>query len=309
MLLYVDQNIFESPAQVIVNTVNTVGVMGKGIAKDYKKFYPEMFKEYQHFCEIGALDIGKLWLYKTSNKWILNFPTKKHWRNPSKSEYIELGLKKFVSTYKEKNIKSISFPQLGVGNGGLDWEKQVKPLMEKYLADLPIDVFIHLYSKNVKPEFQEPEKMKLWLNSNPINLSFIEVKEDIERILQKERFGTIDINGKKVRVTFFKEKEIEIADTDFISFCYVDTKETKNVYVYEIFDLWNILRDSGFITTRDLNRDKLSKYKEIFSLLNLLPYIKLTYAREPNTRDDEIILSIDPFGMPSYGLERTEEII
>lgn len=159
MIRYVEQNIFESPAQVIVNTVNTVVVMGKGIAKDFKKYYPEMFKEYQRYCEIGALEVGKLWLYKTPNKWVLNFPTKKHWRNPSRLDYIEFGLKKFVDTYKEKGIKSISFPQLGVGNGGLNWELQVKPLMEKYLANLPIDIFIHLYSnKNSKLEYEDQKQ-------------------------------------------------------------------------------------------------------------------------------------------------------
>lgn len=76
MITYVKMNIFESPAQVIVNTVNTVGVMGKGIAKQYKTLYPEMFKEYQKFCEAKLLDVGKLWIYKTENKWVLNFPTK-----------------------------------------------------------------------------------------------------------------------------------------------------------------------------------------------------------------------------------------
>lgn len=144
MITYVKMNIFESPAQVIVNTVNTVGVMGKGIAKQYKTFYPEMFKEYQKFCEAKLLEVGKLWIYKTENKWILNFPTKKHWRNPSKIEYIEEGLQKFVDTYKEKGIRSISFPPLGCGNGGLNWENEVKPLMEKYLKDIDIDVFIHV---------------------------------------------------------------------------------------------------------------------------------------------------------------------
>lgn len=128
MLVYVNQDIFKSPAQVLVNTVNTVGVMGKGIAKRYKEVYPEMYNQYRDLCENNLLQIGKLWLYKTDTKWVLNFPTKKHWRNPSKLEYIESGLQKFVSTYEEKKITSISFPQLGVGNGGLDWEKQVKPL-------------------------------------------------------------------------------------------------------------------------------------------------------------------------------------
>lgn len=146
MLRYVATDLFESPAQVLVNTVNTVGVMGKGIAKEFASIYPEMYKEYRALCEKHMFDVDQLWLYKTSHKWVLNFPTKKHWRSPSKVEYIEAGLKKFVDAYAQKGITSISFPLLGCGSGGLDFESQVQPIMETYLKPLPIDVFIHLPS-------------------------------------------------------------------------------------------------------------------------------------------------------------------
>ena len=144
MLRYVTLNIFESPAQTLANTVNTVGIMGKGIAADYKKRYPEMFHRYAEFCANGMLTTGRLYLYRSPNKWVLNFPTKRHWRNPSKVEYIEDGLKKFVATWAEYGITSISFPQLGTGNGGLDWKKDVQPLMERYLKDLPLPIYIHV---------------------------------------------------------------------------------------------------------------------------------------------------------------------
>ena len=78
MITYIACDLFKSPARVLVNTVNTVGVMGKGIAKDFKQVYPEMFSQYQRICEKGSFDIGTLWLYKTPNKWVLNFPTKRH---------------------------------------------------------------------------------------------------------------------------------------------------------------------------------------------------------------------------------------
>lgn len=120
--------------------------MGKGLTKDFKAIYPEMFWEYQKLCKEKKLTIGTLWLYKAPNKWILNFPTKTTWRLPSRVEYIESGLKTFVNGYYAKHgITSIAFPPLGCGNGGLDWEDQVRPLMEKYLDNLPIDIFVHLY--------------------------------------------------------------------------------------------------------------------------------------------------------------------
>jgi len=145
MIIYIQENLFTSQAKVLVNPVNTVGVMGKGIAKKFKDLYPDMFKEYKEYCERGQLDIGKLWLCKTSDKWVLNFPTKKHWRNKSKVAYLEAGLQKFVETYAELGITSVAFPMLGCGNGGLDWENQVQPLMEQYLSDLPINVYIHVW--------------------------------------------------------------------------------------------------------------------------------------------------------------------
>jgi O-acetyl-ADP-ribose deacetylase (regulator of RNase III) len=157
MLNYVITNIFDSPAQTLVNTVNTVGVMGKGVAAEFKRRYPEMFRRYRDLCEEGQIDIGKLYLYRTPNKWVLNFPTKKHWRYPSKIEYIELGLQKFVETYTELGITSISFPQLGCGNGGLPW-KTVLPVMEKYLKGLPISTYIHLVRQRDQfvPEHLDP---------------------------------------------------------------------------------------------------------------------------------------------------------
>lgn len=142
MIIYLPGDILSSRAQVIVNPVNTVGVMGSGLAKAYKDKFPEMFNVYKYLCDNGKLKIGTLWIYKTKYQWILNFPTKEHWRGESKLEYIEAGLQKFVNTYKERKIFSIAFPKLGCGLGGLAWD-DVKPLMEHYLNPLPIEVYIY----------------------------------------------------------------------------------------------------------------------------------------------------------------------
>lgn len=158
MIIYTDENLFLSPAQTLVNTVNTVGVMGKGIAKEFKKYYPLMYEKYRVLSKSNRLDIGQLMLSKDEpvlyrkkeigkyrRRWVLNFPTKRHWRNKSKIEYIDAGLAKFVKEYKHKNIESVSFPPLGVGNGGLKWN-DVKKLMVHYLSQVDIPVYIHLYN-------------------------------------------------------------------------------------------------------------------------------------------------------------------
>lgn len=142
MLTIIKGNVFESEAQTIVNTVNCLGVMGKGIALEYKKRYPEMFIKYKQLCDKKLFNIGQLWLYKTENKWILNFPTKLDWRNKTEIEYLELGLKKFVNEYKIKGITSIGFPLLGANNGGIDPKVSLN-IMCKYLQECEIPVYIY----------------------------------------------------------------------------------------------------------------------------------------------------------------------
>ena len=143
MLTYVTTSLFDSPAQTLVNAVNTVGVMGKGVAAEFKKRYPTMYETYRRSCKEGTLTVGKLQLHRSADKWILNFPTKEHWRSPSKLEWIELGLKKFAATYQTQGITSTAFPMLGCGSGQLDWE-EVRPLMESHLSPLSISVFVHI---------------------------------------------------------------------------------------------------------------------------------------------------------------------
>lgn len=156
--------------QTIVNTVNCEGVMGKGIALVYKLFFPDMFTRYAELCKDGELTIGKLWLYKPSQEnkpwvkdgqpWVLNFPTKTFWRAPSKLEFIEKGLQKFVETYKERGITSIAFPMLGTANGQLDPDL-VLELLKSYLSQCDIPIMIYMYSSEVPDLYCELFK-KIW---------------------------------------------------------------------------------------------------------------------------------------------------
>lgn len=136
-------NIFESKAQTLVNTVNCMGVMGKGLALEFKIKYPEMFTAYEKICKQGMLNIGKLWIYKAENRWILNFPTKYDWRKPSQEYYLELGLEKFIETYQQRGITSVAFPLLGASNGGLLPERSLE-IMTYYLEKCEIPVTIYL---------------------------------------------------------------------------------------------------------------------------------------------------------------------
>jgi len=180
MITYVLGDIFISPATVLINTVNTVGVMGKGIAKDFKTYFPEMFDAYQKLCKSGEFTIGSLFYFRAPHKSILNFPTKRHWKQKSRIEDIEAGLAAFVAKYEQYSIQSIAFPQLGCGNGELDWEQQIQPLMEKYLRPLPIAIYIHLYDGSQEfLEHRSVREMKRWLREQPESLPFQEVWDDL----------------------------------------------------------------------------------------------------------------------------------
>ena len=137
-----NQDIFETKCNTIVNPVNCIGVMGKGLALQIKNKYPLVFDKYKEICKRNMLKPGLLHIVKTEQMTVLNFPTKKHWKDNSQIQWIEDGLAKFVESYQERGITSIAFPPLGCGNGGLDWQ-EVKPLMVKYLDNLDIKIEIY----------------------------------------------------------------------------------------------------------------------------------------------------------------------
>lgn len=128
-------NIFESDCDAIVNTVNCVGVMGGGLAKQFRLRYPEMNLAYQHACARGEVITGKMWEWYNYplRKWIINFPTKDDWRNPSKIEYVNDGLQDLRRVIDDLNLPSIAIPALGCGLGGLKWV-DVEALIAKWLA-------------------------------------------------------------------------------------------------------------------------------------------------------------------------------
>lgn len=143
---YVSGDLLTYPAEAIINTVNCVGVMGKGIALQFKQKYPENFRNYAKECKAGNVTTGKMLVYdcgmlSENPRYIINFPTKQHWRNNSKIEYITSGLDDLVNVIEKYQIKSIAIPQLGCGNGGLIWE-EVEDIIIDRLSHLNIEVFI-----------------------------------------------------------------------------------------------------------------------------------------------------------------------
>lgn len=141
---YYSGTVFNSGAKTLVNTVNCKGVMGAGIALEFKFRYPKMYEKYVLDCEASKYKTGEIYLFKDINEDILNFPTKDNWKYPSNIRWVSDGLDCFVKSYKSLNIKSIAFPKLGTSKGGLDWNV-IKKLMEEKLSGLDdIEIIICL---------------------------------------------------------------------------------------------------------------------------------------------------------------------
>jgi len=158
-------NLLDSKAQTLVNTVNCVGIMGKGIALEFRKKFPEMFKDYEIRCKRKEVKLGEPYLYKSLiPPWILNFPTKDHWRSVSRIEDIIKGLEYLVHHYKEWVITSIAVPPLGCGHGQLEW-RIVGPTLFRFLKKL--DIPVELYApygtphEELQPKFLAQEEKSI----------------------------------------------------------------------------------------------------------------------------------------------------
>ncbi|MBL8131839.1 MAG: macro domain-containing protein, partial [Anaerolineae bacterium] len=203
-------------------------------------------------------------------KWVLNFPTKKHWRNPSKPEYVRLGLEKFAATYLEKGITSISFPMLGCGNGELDWESQVRPMMEDYLRELPINCYIHIYRPDdeERPEHRDIERMKRWLNSEPQNLPFDEVWTDLRQVLMKQEKFQSPVSGR-----FFTATVTDAGDETI--FRPSPNEDGAFSVTYDRWlDLWQHLRSAGYIMAQNLPGELRDVSDCVVTLMSELTYVK-----------------------------------
>ena len=270
MIKYLEGDIFTSPAQVIVNTVNTVGVMGKGIALSFKQAYPEMFQAYKKACENKTFQMGNLMLWREIDHWVLLFPTKENWRNPSKLEYIEQGLKKFAENYMKMSINSIAFPRLGCGNGGLNWQ-EVKPLMEMYLKPLPIDVYIYIgeYNDGLE-EHKNTVKTLKWMREQAKDMSFYGVVDDIKFNSNLTPY-IFTYTGEEYGATYFDDKlQLSKNGEEIVVIC-----------EKEFFKIWDKIRNEEVISLPDELSEKL-----VLALLNSLGYLfKVKILKGENVLD------------------------
>lgn len=283
MLIYRRTNLLESNAQTLVNTVNCVGVMGKGIAKAFKEREPGMFAAYKRICDQKLLEPGKLWLWQGSEDWILNFPTKIHWRNPSQIEWIEAGLAKFVSEYEKRGIREISFPRLGCGNGGLDWD-DVRPVMERYLSDLPIPVYIHDFTKDIGlPEHLEAASAKL--AAEPVaDASFEDFVSRLSRLIDFADENFVELSTHEpIRASTQSEAGLEIQMGERV--WPVEPEDLRGVWV----SLQN-----GLVTSEKAGWNNAPLGGPLLSVVGVLPEVRAVEIQRGRASAPEIAVELRP---------------
>ncbi len=211
----------QNDVDVIVNTVNCVGVMGKGIALQFKKKWPTNFKVYADACKRNEIRPGRVHVYDAgaiaTPKYVINFPTKDHWRGKSKVEFIIDGLKDLVRVIKELNIHSIAIPPLGCGNGGLDWSL-VKGLIEEAFAELP-EVEVRLFAPSGAPNAKDMEIKTSRPNMTPGRAAILKVIETyrslnygLSKIEVQKLAYFLQLAGQNLKLQFEKNKYGPYAD-------------------------------------------------------------------------------------------------
>lgn len=213
---YKTGNLLDANTDALVNTVNTVGVMGKGIALQFKERYPYNYKVYAAACKAGEVKVGKMLVVKdrdfNGEKWIINFPTKTEWFKKSQYNYIEEGLQDLIAVIKTHNIKSIAIPPLGSGNGGLKWQN-VKKIMDQYLGHLK-DVEIIVYEPNalVKEILQKQEQKDVELKPGRAMLLYA--------LFKYERLGEIASVFVANKLAYFLQQCGEKLRLEFVPYTY-----------------------------------------------------------------------------------------
>lgn len=184
MVEYKKGDILTEETEAVVNTVNTKGVMGKGIALQFKERFPENYKQYKKACEAGEVVTGKMFVTESglllNPQYIINFPTKEHWKNPSKMKYIHEGLTDLVRVIKEKQITSISIPPLGCGNGGLEWN-EVRPVIENAISNIS-NLKIVLFEPSNVVHTKNGRKPREKANVTPVRAMFLSIFEKYKEL-------------------------------------------------------------------------------------------------------------------------------
>lgn len=316
---YLKGNLLEANTQALVNTVNTVGVMGKGIALQFKEAFPMNFKIYASACKNKKLQTGQLLVVKEQTlegeKIIINFPTKTEWFMKSKYEYVEEGLKELAKVIEEYNIVSIAIPPLGCGNGGLKWEK-VKPMIEKYLGHLSqVNIQVFEPNKAVKEILKQQDANKeikltparamvlyamFYYESLGENASLF-VANKLAYFLQ--RLGEKSLNKLKFEAHHYGPYSVQVEHLlHNVNGKYLKGLEQMNAKAFEPLELqYDKLKEVSDYVKKELSSEQLARLSNLVKLidgfqsalsLEILATVDFVRKDKPGINQDDIVKTI-----------------
>ncbi|MBL0138277.1 MAG: macro domain-containing protein [Bacteroidetes bacterium] len=318
-MLYLKGNLLEAHTQALVNTVNTVGVMGKGIALQFKEAFPMNFKIYIAACKKKELLTGKLLVVKEQTlegeKIIINFPTKTEWFMKSKYEYIEAGLQELAKVIDEYKIESIAIPPLGCGNGGLKWEK-VKPMIEKHLGHLN-HVNIQVFEPNeaVKEILKQQDANKeikltparamvlyamFYYESLGENASLF-VANKLAYFLQ--RLGEKSLNKLKFEASHYGPYSVQVEHLlHNVNGKYLKGLEQMNAKAFEPLELqYDKINEVSYYIKNELSSEQRTRLSNLVKLidgfqsalsLEILATVDFVRKEKPNINQEDIVSTI-----------------
>jgi len=319
MIKYTKGNLLDAPVEALVNTVNTVGVMGKGIALQFKEAFPANLKTYLKTCKDGLLQPGKLLVVREETfdgeKIIINFPTKTEWYKKSSYEYIESGLKDLAKVIRGEQIKSIAIPPLGCGNGGLRWSK-VKTLMEKYLSSLSdVEIIIYQPSEKVKAILKKQELNK-HVKLTPARAMLLyamfyyeSMGETISLFVANKlayflkRLGEKSLNRLKFEASHYGPYSIQLAHMLYdVNGKYLKGLEQMKAKAFEPLELqYNKVWDVSRYAKEELTQEQKNRLKNLITLidgfqsalsLEVLASVDYVLREKPGIKKQEIVSTI-----------------
>ncbi|NQS98575.1 MAG: macro domain-containing protein [candidate division Zixibacteria bacterium] len=284
-------NIIDSPAQTLINTVNCVGVMGKGIALEFKKQFPDMYKDYEMRCQRGDVKLGEPYLYKSLlPPWILNFPTKDHWRSISNWDDIREGLEYLQNKYERWGITSLAVPPLGMGSGKLEWIK-IGPFIYRYLnrLDIPVELYApygtpqeQLQIEFLEQEIQIEKSMMITEEHLP---AFIAVIEILRRIYSNRYHHHHSIGRTKLQKIAYIATVIGLVTG--LQF----QKRSYGPYSAELNNKLTSLVNSGLL----IEQKRIRGYRFVYKIGSQFEESKMKYQAQLTEWDPIIEKTVDLF--------------
>lgn len=284
MLITVGCDVFLSPARVLVNPVNTVGVMGSGVSGEFKRFFPATFASYKRRCDAGKLEIGGLWLRRDGMRDVLHLPIKSHWRSATKLEDVEICLQRLAGSIPRWALRSLALPAFAESE--LDFDAQILPLIDFYLSPLMATIYLH------RPTEDSPRRsirtVQTLLSQPSGQVPFEKFWRDMQRGIKRDQGRVVLPDKGQARV------EIVTGRTGGRVILTPETGAETTLTQSQLGDLWSGLVTSGLLVSSQFPSMLVEIAPMLIGLLSSVDYVVPVRAGFGTTTGQDALLLIAP---------------